>query len=52
MEADEIDGIGDAYGATMFTNLVTLTPMLVTNLVTEKQQVSPNLINLINQICV
>lgn len=36
----------------MFTNLVTPSRILVTILVTGKQQVSPILINLINQICV
>jgi hypothetical protein len=50
--ADEIDEIGDEIEAPILTNLVTPDRILVTNLVTEKQQVSPNLINLINQICV
>jgi hypothetical protein len=39
-------------GLPILTNLVTPSLMFVTNLVTEKQQVSPNLINLIKQICV
>ncbi|MFE3495297.1 hypothetical protein ACFXOS_19860 [Streptomyces sp. NPDC059175] len=50
--ADEIDEIGDEIGAAILTNLVTPNRIPVTNLVTEKRQVSPNLINLINQNCV
>jgi len=50
--ADEIDEIGDEIGTPIFTILVTPSLILVTNLVTGKQQVSPNLIIFINQICV
>ena len=50
--ADEIDEIGDAYGTCILTNLVTPNRILVTNLVTTKQQVTSILINLINQLCV
>jgi len=50
--ADEIDEVGDEIGTAILTNLVTRNRILVTNLVTAKQQVSPNLINLINQFCV
>jgi len=50
--ADEIDEIGDEIGTAILTILVTPSRILVTILVTKRQQVSPNLINLINQICV